>query len=322
MGNITPRSYNPLVRHLEDAADGAKKYGAAIGLLHYTEARIRSTVEAIVGKPPGPGGVPPAVPGLRTLWNTADDHKCAMTSALQTQCKTGRLFARNCIRSLMPVLGETWNTRWKSAGFSTPSLAVPTNPLTMIQLLRNYYAANPAHESTDVTGEIHSAVSCDTMAKAIAAAETASNQSNTDSGTALTNFQTGLAAGRACLSGLRLELEDLINDDDERWYAFGYDKPSDPRTPDSPAHLTVVAGAPGSKTFISDWDDARRADTYRLCAVLKAAGTEVANEIVKETQCSLTLDTLAAGTALVLTVTARNDTGESGPSNPVEIAVP
>jgi hypothetical protein len=46
------------------------------------------------------------------------------------------------------------------------------------------------------------------------------------------------------------------------------------------------------------------------------------NEITSETQFTLTLSALASGTIVVLTVTARNHTGESGPSDPVEIAVP
>jgi hypothetical protein len=54
MSNITPRSCNPLVQHLEDAADGAQKHAANIGLLHYTEARIRSVLNALVGTPAGP----------------------------------------------------------------------------------------------------------------------------------------------------------------------------------------------------------------------------------------------------------------------------
>ena len=47
-----------------------------------------------------------------------------------------------------------------------------------------------------------------------------------------------------------------------------------------------------------------------------------ANEITSETHFTLTLSALAAGTIVVLAVTARNATGESGPGDPVEMAVP
>jgi hypothetical protein len=78
----------------------------------------------------------------------------------------------------------------------------------------------------------------------------------------------------------------------------------------------------GSKTLIADWDDARRADNYRLRAVTKADGKEVANEIAQDSQFSLTLAKVAAGAVGVLTVSARNATGESPAGNAVEITVP
>jgi hypothetical protein len=173
-----------------------------------------------------------------------------------------------------------------------------------------------------VQGVACTAAACQATAKTITDAETASNQSNTDSGTAYTNFQNGIAAGRARLIGLRTELEQLLDDDDDRWYAFGFEKPSDPHTPEVPANLTAVAGAAGSKTVIADWDNVRRADNYRLSAVLKSDGSAVASEITSESQFSLVLAALASGTVVVLTVTARNAAGESQPSDPVKIAVP
>jgi hypothetical protein len=88
------------------------------------------------------------------------------------------------------------------------------------------------------------------------------------------------------------------------------------------AGVSTVAGAAGSRTVIADWDNARRADNYRLCAALKTDGTVVANEITQDSQFSLVLAALASGTVVILTVTARNAAGESPASDPVEIAVP
>jgi hypothetical protein len=319
--NSSPTSYDPLIQALEDAADGAHTHGATIGLVHNDETHIRTDLISLVGKPAGPGGVPPAVPGFKALWNAAQTNKSAKTAAFRTVCSNARLFVHTCIRSLFPVLGESWNAQWNAAGFTGGSLAVPTNPLTLLQQMRAYYIANPTREST-VQGVACTAVACEATAQAISDAESASNQSNTDSGTAYKNYQNGIAAGRARLSGLRDELDQLISDDDDRWYAFGFDKPSDPSTPEVPANLTAVAGAAGSKTVIADWDDARRADSYRLRAVTKADGKEVANEIVSDSQISFALTKAAAGAVVVLTVTGRNSAGESPASDPVEIQVP
>ena len=193
-------------------------------------------------------------------------------------------------------------------------------PLTLLPQMRAYYIANPTRESV-VQGINCNAATCEATAQAISTAESDSNQSNTDSGIAQANYQNGLKAARARLSGLRDELSQLIKDDDDRWYAFGFDKPSDPSTPEVPANLVATAGAAGTKTVIAHWDDARRADSYRFRAVTKADGKEIANEIVSDSQISLALNA-AAGTVVVLTVTGRNSAGESPASDAVEFTVP
>ena len=320
--NSTPNSYVPLIEHLEDAADGAKTYGTVLGLAHNTEAFIRTDLEALVGKPAGPGGIPPAVPGLKSLWNTARTGRVIKNSAFNQVCTQARSFARTCIHSLAPVLGETWNTQWGNAGFTGGSLAIPANPLTLLQQFRAYFSANPARETLNIQGVACTAAACDAMEKNLIATETAVNQADTDASTAYSNFQAGLAAGRARLSGLRGELSQLMDDDDDRWYAFGFAKPSDPSTPDVPGTLTVTAGAPGSAVLNPVWPAATRATSYRLTVTLKSDGSEVTNQIVKDCQTALVLDSVTAGTIVDVTVTARNSAGESGPSNAVEIAVP
>jgi hypothetical protein len=183
--NSIPTSYDPIVQLLEDAADGAHTHGAAIGLVHNDEAHIRTDLIALVGKPAGPGGVPPAVPGFKSLWNVAQTNKSTKTAALRTAQSNARLYVRTCIRSLFPVLGESWNADWNAAGFTGGSLAVPANPMTLLQQMRAYYIANPTRESV-VQGVNCNAVTCEATAQGLSTAESDSNQSNTDSGTNLT----------------------------------------------------------------------------------------------------------------------------------------
>ena len=236
-------------------------------------------------------------------------------------CSNARVFVRTCIRTLFPVLGENWNSDWNAAGFTGGSLAIPANPRTLLQQMRSYYIANPTRECT-VQGVACTAAACEATAQAISAAESASNQSNTDSGEAQKHYLTGMANGRARLTGLRNELTQLIEDDDDRWYAFGFDKPSDPATPEVPANLTLVAGAPASKTAIADWDDARRADSYRVRAVNKVTNAQLLNEIAHDSQFTITPPGVASGTIITVTISARNAAGESPASDPVDIALP
>jgi hypothetical protein len=261
------------------------------------------------------------VPGLKAVWNAAQENQVTLTATFNDACATGIHLARTCIHALMPVLGEHWNTKWTSAGFSG-SLAVPEVPLTMLQQLRSYYTSNPARETASIQGVACTAAACDAAAKAITAAETASNQGDTDAGTAYANFLNGIAAGRARVTGLRTELEQLIADDDVRWYAFGFQRPCDIPTPKAPTNLAATAGAAGSHTLIVSWDIPRRADNCRVIVTLKSDGSEVTDQIAADDQLTLTLGTVSSGTVVVLAVTARNITGESPASDPVEIAVP
>lgn len=317
--NEIPRSYDPLVEHMEDAADGAHTYEVAVGLKANKETNIRADLHALIGTPAGPGGVPPAEPGFKAFWNVSKANKTAKTSLLRNVLSNARLLVTTCINSLKPVLGQQWNSAWNAAGFTTGSLAVPTNPMVLLGQLRAYYEANPAREATVQTIEC-TAANCEATVQAISDAQSASNQSNTDAGTAKAALEAGLRAGIHRLTGLREELTQLIGDDDERWYAFGFNKPSDPSTPEVPDNVVVTPGAPGSRMLILNWDDARRATSYRVRAVHN--GVQVANVIAQDSEFTLVLTGVAIGTIVEITVSSRDSAGESQPSAPITIAVP
>ena len=319
--NEIPKSYDPLIELMEDAADGAVTHAPAIGLKQNTPTAVRADLLALTGRPAGPGGDPPAAPGLKAAWNDAKSNKTAKTAALRTAESNGRALAMTCINTLRPVLGNSWNSQWNAAGFTGSSLAVPADPMTLLQQLRAYYVTNPAREVPNVNGIACTAVACHDTAEAISAAQSESNQSNTDAGTAQKNFENGVAAARRRLTGLREELSQLLDPDDERWYAFGFDKPSDPTTPEVPENVTATAGSPGSRQLFINWDDARRATGYRL--IVKSGTNGEAPLVSTLTQESeQTLNGLPAGATVRITVSARNDAGESQPSPVITAVVP
>jgi hypothetical protein len=320
MSNQIPQAYDPLIQLLEDAADGALAHGVAIGLKQNTEAAIRTDLVALTGKPAGPGGVPPAVPGLKALWNTAKTNKSDRTADYRTAQSNGRALAMTCISTLKPVLGAQWNSAWNAAGFTGGSLAVPTNPMTLLQQVRAYYGTNPAKEVANVNGIACTAAACDAAAQAISAAETASNQSNTDAGTAQANFQNGVAAARKRASGLLAELGQLLDDNDPRWLAFGFETPGSPATPDVPENLTATPGAAGSHLLILHCDDARRADGYRFLVTNAAGGAKLSEQLTQDPEVSI--GNLPPGATVNIVVSARNATGESQPSGIISAVVP
>ena len=114
----------------------------------------------------------------------------------------------------------------------------------------------------------------------------------------------------------------LLDPDDERWYAFGLDKPADSGSPETPANVVLTPGAAGSKILMVHFDDGRNDDSYRVTATNKATGTEITNVIVTEAETTFTFAALAAGTLVDITVTGRNAKGESQSTDPVTAAVP
>ena len=317
--NSIPDSYDQLIQLLEDAADGANTHGAAIGLKQNDEPALRDVLTALVGTPAGPGGAPPAAPGLKDKWNTAKAAKTAGTGGFSTAKTKGRTTARTCVNVLKPRLGDQWNNSWQTVGFTDGSLAIPENPLTILQQISAYFAANPSHEVGNLKA---TATQCTSDAEAISTAATASNQSNTDAGTAKSNLEVGISNARSRLSGLRNELGQLLEDDDERWYAFGFSKPSDPETPEVPENLVITPGPAGSHMVFIDWDNALRATSYRVLIKRNVVNTpELKNIIVTESE--VTVSDLDSATPITVTVSARNSKGgASSPTEPVNATVP
>jgi len=325
--NDIPRTYDPLVQLGEDAADGAANLGETVGVKQNTEAAIRADVVALTGTPAPTITVaqpkvpiPQGDPGLKALYNAAKANKSNMTAALRTANSNGRALAMACIGTLKPVLGTQWNSQWNAAGFTDGSIAVPANPMVKLQQLRAYYNTNPNREVPDVNGITCTAAGCEAAAQAISTASENSNQSNTDAGTAQANLEAGIATLRRRLTGLREELTQLLDDTDERWYAFGFDRPGDLSTPEVPANVTATPGAPASRMLFVHWDDARRADGYRVLVVNVATKLEIANQLAQDAEA--TLSDLPAAATVSITVTARNAAGESQPSDAVQIVVP
>lgn len=318
--NEIPRGYDPIVELLEDAADGAHSHGALVGLKQNDETALRAVLEALVGTPAGPGNVPPAVPGLKALWNVAKADKAAKAAAFRVTKSNARAVATACVNVLKARLGRDWNNAWQLAGFTGGSLAIPDNPLTLLQQLRAYFAANPAHEIPNIAdGLSATAEMCQTVVNWISDASSASNASNSAAGEAKDALERKLRDARTRLTGLREELAQLLGPDDERWYIFGFDRPNDPRTPEVPENVTATPGAAGSGDLFVDFDDARRAEKYRVRLSNAGSGAEVAARLVAESEAMLS--DLPLGTALKIEVTALNDAGESQPSEPVTVTL-
>jgi hypothetical protein len=307
-----PQSYELLVQLFEEAANGTREHGAAVGLKQNTVAEIRPELEAIIGRPAGPGDNPPSLLGLKAEWNAAKADKAEAAGALRLAKDHGRTIATACVNTLKVRFGNRWSSKWESAGFSGGTLELPDNPLTVLHQLRAYFTANPDHEVPNLGLDIHvTAAACQTAAEAISDAVQGVNRSTVAANDAKENLEAGLQRARKRLSGLRDELSQLLGRDDKRWYSFGFDRPSDPQTPEVPEGLCALPGVAGGGSLFLEWRDARRAENYRVL-VRDLAGNTLVERLVAENQ--ITLTGLAAGQTVSVVVSARN--GRGGESSP------
>ena len=114
------------------------------------------------------------------------------------------------------------------------------------------------------------------------------------------------------------ELEQLLDDDDAKWYDFGLNRPADPAQPGQPSN--VHATALGAARVLVQVDGARRANSFNYYK--KVIGTDAEPVKVINTQGTQhTYENLPVGATVEITVTGVNDAGEGQPSAPVSVVV-
>jgi hypothetical protein len=182
-----------------------------------------------------------------------------------------------------------------SARFCCDRLSLLDQRIAAVQI-----SAQPGHEVKNLQA---TATDCIAAAEATSDAASASNQSNTDAGIAKSNLEVGISEARSRLSGLRNELGQLLEDDDERGSAFGFSKPSDPDMPEVPENLVITPGPAGSHMGFIDWDNALRATSYRVIKRNVDNTPELKDIIVTESE--VTVSDLDSATPITVVVSSR-----------------
>ena len=147
---------------------------------------------------------------------------------------------------------------------------------------------------------------------------TTTNAAIVAAGQAKAARDAALESLRQRMIGLVRELTQLIPGDDPRWYAFGLNRPDDPNLPAVATGLVATPGGPG--ILLLDWADARRAERYKVEAIIPPA-TDWA-EIVQVPASDATLTGLTTGAVISLRVLSANPAGYAQPSEEITVAVP
>jgi hypothetical protein len=283
------------------AFTGAEAEGPGIPLKINTAPEIGVDLHDVIGDP-----LTPLIPGKQDKYAAQKAVVSAAFAASRAAKEAGRAYCFAALGVLRPVLGNRWNSRWNAAGFVTPSLAVPRrDPLVMLIRFRQYFNANPVQEVTarNVTAAI---------AQARIAAIQQTNLAVTQARDLLLDLQAERDAAvetlRARLSGLRSELEQALEDDDGRWYDFGFRRPIDGRMP---GPITGLVLTPlGAGVVSAAWDLSPLAQNYRVSWRMDGGSSPI-TEIGLFTDRQCTITGLPTGSTIVVSITARNSSGET-----------
>ncbi len=302
--NATPTRLEELIAAGEDLSDGLNQHEATILVKQNMEAPTRADLTALNAAKDGVSAAEGAQPAAYTALRLADSNAKGFIAA--------------AVKVLSISLGNDWSDAWAATGLPNNSVGVPRTQderFTGLAGLKAYFTANPARENAPLN----------VTAAQATALHTALSTARGGVGNALSATKAAVLvqeekrnAFRNRFRGVIDELEQLLGDEDPRWYDFGLNRPADPATPGQPANLHATAL--GSGRILIQIDGARRANSFNYYR--KIVGTDVEPVKVINTEGTQhTLEGIPAGKTVEITVAGVNDAGEGPASAPVPVLV-
>lgn len=303
--NALPTKRDRLFAVCDDMCDGLHQLEVTLGIKQNMEAVLRPALAAARAS--------------EAAFGDAQVAKKTANATLTTADAAGKTFIGNARKRLSKFFGESYTTEWGAAGWPDNSTAMPSTQedrFNLVNSLKTWFTNHAAHESVDMDA---TAAIADTTYTAISDARAALADKIALAGTAKNARDTAEANLRKRMNGLIGELETVLSDDDPRWHNFGLSRPADEETPEAPSFTTLVAGVPG--TLLADWDDALRADHYRVWILIVGTDTEF-HAVDSPSDSDATLSGLPSGATVKVRVTSVNGAGESLPGPEVQAVVP
>jgi hypothetical protein len=300
-----PSGLEALIQLAVRALAGLLGIGATVDIQQNTAAKTSTDLYDLAGEP---GAGPNA--GKQGQLNQKRAAVTAAETARRAAIETGLKFCADAVDALKSHLGRRWNPQWQVVGFSQGSLKLPRHPLSLLLQLRDYFRTHAAHEiaTKDIT-----AARADALATVVQQAEHNLDVAKSARKSAAEARDEAVRTLRSRLTGLRTELDQLLDGDDARWIEFGFSRPIDSRIPDAVEELTLRAGgAPGE--IIAEWTPSVGAINYRVSRRITGVDTEFI-EIGLVAEPLTIISGLPVGSTVTVNITARNDEGETLPTS-------
>jgi hypothetical protein len=304
--NRLPSSLPALFTLGRDMHDGVTAIGAAVCVKQNTPAVL--------------GDVLDAARAASTAYEDSRAVKAARTAASTIADSNAKGFIVTGRDALKPTLGTAWSLAWEGVGFAHGSLGLPETTGERQELVRTFGEYLAAHATLENAPLGVTAARAQVLFTALDNARAAVRAALADTTQKRAARDIAVEALRAQMRGLIAELTQLLSPDDGRWATFGLNPPAAPNRPDVPDGVVAHPGPAGSGSLYIDWDDAPRAERYRVYKQVAGIDSEfVAAVTVHDSAATLT--DLPAGAEVKVRVTAANDTGETKPSAPVTVTM-
>ena len=304
--NPTPDPLDELIAAGEDMCDGLNQHAVALGITQNTFVKSRADLDALLT----------AV----NEQSAAEGAQPAAYAALRTADSNGKGFIAAFIKVASITLGNAWSDGWLATGLPDNTVGVPRTQakrFTALAGIQAYLLANPTMEISTPALTMTAALA-GTLHTAISTARQGVNNSLNLTKTQILAKDAAETAFRKRYRGVIKELEDILSDEDPKWYDFGLSRPADPAQPGQPSDVLVTAL--GSARVLVQIDGARRANSfnfYKKVIGVDAEPVKLLNSPGKQQ----TFEGLPVGATIEFTMTGVNDAGEGQPSEPVSVVV-
>jgi hypothetical protein len=300
-----PRDQDGVISLAQVVLPGLQSIGEIVGIAHNDASAVATDLYDLIGQP-GAG----LSAGKQGQLNLKRDAYNAAINLRRAAVAAARKFNGDAIDLLKGHLGRTWNTRWQAAGFTRGTLRLPNDPLPLLVELRGYFVLHAAHENaaTQIT-----ATRADALAAAVNDAVHDENVARTERNTAADVRDAAFVHLRRRLVAVRRELEDLLEDDDQRWTTFGFSRPVDRRIPKAVIGLTLRPGGVAGEIIV-EWEPSVGAANYRVSRQVLTVDVEPV-EVGLFSDRMVIIGDLPSGKTVRVTVTARNEAGETLPAS-------
>jgi hypothetical protein len=286
----------------EDLCDGLTRHAVASSIKHNPFAAVRADLDVLIA--------------VQNAFKATEGAQPDAYNTLRSADSNAKGFIARAIQVLSISLGNVWSDAWSAIGLLDNTVGVPrTQDARFAALggLNAYFPANPAKENAPlnvtaaIAGTLYQALCCARTAVGNALALTKNKDKARDA--AKVTFRERY---RATIG----ELEQLLSDDDAKWYDFGLSRRSDPAQPSQPSNFH--ASQLGSGRVLVQLGGAQRANSFNYYRKLTATDAERV-KVINTEGTQHTIQGLPAGATVEITATGANDAGEGQVSEPVSV---